>query len=82
MYSITIHLQIRAFDPTVNTPNTEEYVNNYSEKIAFSKIGLYFASQENLTIGEAFNVETLTLEDAIDRYIYSIADDIYLYDRN
>ena len=60
-------LQVRAFDPTVNAPNTEEYTNNYSEKIAFSKVGLYYFSHENATIDGTSNVETLTLEDAINR---------------
>ena len=60
-------MQVRAFDPTVNAPNTEEYLNNYSEKIAFSRIGLYYASYENATIGEASHIETLTLEDVINR---------------
>ena len=59
--------KVRAFDPFVNESITEEYTNNYSQRIVFSKIGLNDFSQEDVSIGGVSNVELLPLEDAIDR---------------
>ena len=59
--------KVRAFDPFVNESITEEYINNYSQRIVFSKIGLHDFSQQNMSIGGVSNIDVLTLEDAIDR---------------